>query len=65
MLDLDVIDDPARAAVALDPVKRRILAELAEPASAAALAGAVQFFENGKPDNYKVVIPLTGNGLKR
>lgn len=41
MLDLDVIDDPARAAVALDPVKRRILAELSEPASAAALAGRV------------------------
>lgn len=36
-----------------------------EMTSAAALAGAVQFFENGKPDNYKVVIPLTGNGLKR
>jgi DNA-binding transcriptional ArsR family regulator len=41
MLDLDVIDDPVRAAVALDPVKRRILAELSEPASAAALAGRV------------------------
>lgn len=41
MLDLDVIDDPARATVALDPVKRRILAELSEPASAAALAGRV------------------------
>ncbi|MFV0636621.1 pyridoxal-phosphate dependent enzyme [Mitsuokella sp. WILCCON 0060] len=36
-----------------------------EMTSAAALAGAEQFFENGKPDNYKVVIPLTGNGLKR
>ena len=33
--------------------------------SAAALAGAAQFFADGKPDNYKVVIPLTGNGLKR
>lgn len=41
MLDLDVIDDPARATVALDPVKRRILAELSEPASAASLAGRV------------------------
>lgn len=38
MLDVDVIDDPARAAVALDPVKRRILEALATPASAAALA---------------------------
>ena len=36
-----------------------------EMTSAAALAGAEQFFADGKPDNYKVVIPLTGNGLKR
>ena len=41
MLDLDVIDDPARAALALDPVKRRLLAELASPASAASLAARV------------------------
>jgi DNA-binding transcriptional ArsR family regulator len=41
MLDLDVIDDPARAAVALDPVKRRLLVELATPASAASLAARV------------------------
>ena len=41
MLDLDVIDDPARAALALDPVKRRLLAELATPASAASLAARV------------------------
>jgi DNA-binding transcriptional ArsR family regulator len=38
MLDVDVIDDPAAAAVALEPVRSRLLAELAEPASAAALA---------------------------
>ncbi len=36
-----------------------------ELTSAAALAGAEQYFEHGKPDNYKVVIPLTGSGLKR
>jgi DNA-binding transcriptional ArsR family regulator len=41
MLDLEVIDDPAAAAVALEPVRSRLLAELAEPASAAALAGRV------------------------
>lgn len=35
-----------------------------EISSAAALAGAKKFFKDGKPDNYKVVIPLTGNGLK-
>jgi DNA-binding transcriptional ArsR family regulator len=41
MLDLDVIDDPASAALALDPVKRRILAELSTPGSAASLAERV------------------------
>lgn len=38
MLDVQVIEDPAAAAVALDPVKGRLLSELSEPASAAALA---------------------------
>lgn len=38
MLDLDIIDDPASAALALDPIKRRLLAELSTPASAASLA---------------------------
>lgn len=38
MLDVAVIDDPAAAIVALDPVRSRLLAELAEPASAATLA---------------------------
>ena len=41
MLDVDVIEDPARAALALDPIKRRLLAELATPASAASLAARV------------------------
>lgn len=38
MDDVEVIDDPAAAAAALEPVRSRLLAELAEPASAAALA---------------------------
>jgi hypothetical protein len=38
MLDVDVIDDPATATVALEPVRSRLLAELTEPASAATLA---------------------------
>ncbi len=38
MLDVEVIDDPAAATVALDPVRSRLLSELAEPASAATLA---------------------------
>lgn len=39
MLDVEVIDDPAAAIVALDPIRSRILSELANPASAATLAG--------------------------
>jgi DNA-binding transcriptional ArsR family regulator len=38
MDDVEVIADPAAAAAALEPVRSRLLAELAEPASAAALA---------------------------
>jgi DNA-binding transcriptional ArsR family regulator len=38
MLEVEVIDDPAAAAVALDPIRSRILSELSEPASAATLA---------------------------
>lgn len=41
MSAVEVIEDPAAAAVALDPIRSRLLAELAEPASAAALAGRV------------------------
>jgi DNA-binding transcriptional ArsR family regulator len=41
MFDVQVIDDPAAAAVALEPLRSRLLAELAEPASAAALATRV------------------------
>jgi DNA-binding transcriptional ArsR family regulator len=41
VLDVEVIDDPAAAVVALDPVRARLLAELAEPASAAMLAERV------------------------
>jgi DNA-binding transcriptional ArsR family regulator len=41
MLDVRVIDDPAAATVALDPVRNRLLSELREPASAAALAHRV------------------------
>ncbi len=38
MNDIEVIEDAAVATVALDPVRSRLLAELARPASAAALA---------------------------
>jgi DNA-binding transcriptional ArsR family regulator len=38
MLDVEVIEEASAAAVALDPIRSRILAELAHPASAAGLA---------------------------
>jgi DNA-binding transcriptional ArsR family regulator len=41
MLDVEVIADPAAAVSALDPIRGRLLAELTEPASAAALASRV------------------------
>ena len=41
MLDVDVIDEPAAAAAALDPLRARLLAALAEPGSASTLAGQV------------------------
>ena len=41
MHDVEVIEDPAAAAVALDPVRARLLGALAEPASAASLAARV------------------------
>ncbi|MCI0630482.1 MAG: helix-turn-helix domain-containing protein [Phycisphaerales bacterium] len=41
MLDVRVIDDPAAATAVLDPMRSRLLSELREPASAAALAHRV------------------------
>ncbi len=41
MQNIQVIDDPAAATVALDPIRSRLLSELAAPASAATLAGRV------------------------
>ena len=41
MLHIQVIDDPAAAAVALEPMRSRLLSELAAPASAATLATRV------------------------
>lgn len=41
MLEVEVIDDPAAATVALEPTRSRLLSELAEPASAATLATRV------------------------
>ncbi len=41
MLDIQVIDDPAAATVALEPTRSRLLSELVAPASAATLATRV------------------------
>lgn len=41
MFDIQVIDDPATAAVAMEPTRSRILSELAEPASASTVATRV------------------------
>ena len=41
MLNVAVIDDPAAAEVMLDPIRARLLAQLAEPASATMLAARV------------------------
>ncbi|TDP97481.1 winged helix-turn-helix domain-containing protein [Labedaea rhizosphaerae] len=41
MLDVTVIEDPATAEVSLDPIRSRLLAELAEPGSASSLAARV------------------------
>src|SRR5882757_7105479 len=41
MFDVAVIEDPAAAEASLDPVRARLLAELAEPGSATMLAARV------------------------
>lgn len=41
MHELTVIDDPAAAGVSLDPIRARLLAELADPGSASSLAAKV------------------------
>src|SRR3954469_3975446 len=41
MLDVTVIDDPAAAEASLDPIRSRLLAELADPGSASTLAARV------------------------
>jgi len=41
MIDIHVIDDPSAATVALEPIRNRLLSELATPASAATLATRV------------------------
>jgi hypothetical protein len=42
MLDLEVIEDPSAAAIAVEPIKSKLLAALVEPASAATLAARLR-----------------------
>ena len=62
MFDVQVIDDPAAATVALEPTRGRLLSELAEPASAATLATRVGLTR--QKVNYHLNA-LEGHGLVR
>ncbi len=62
MLDIQVIDDPAAAAVALEPIRSRLLSQLATPASAATLAMRVGLAR--QKVNYHLHT-LEANGLVR
>jgi DNA-binding transcriptional ArsR family regulator len=62
MFDIQVIDDPAAATVALEPVRSRLLSELSEPASAATLATRVGLAR--QKVNYHLHA-LEGHGLVR
>lgn len=62
MLDIQVIDDPEAATVALEPTRSRLLSELAAPASAATLASRVGLTR--QKVNYHLNA-LEGHGLVR
>ncbi|MEZ5409518.1 MAG: helix-turn-helix domain-containing protein [Acidimicrobiales bacterium] len=62
MADIEVIAEPGKAAVALDPVRSRILAELAVPGSATTVAAAVG--ETRQKVNYHLRL-LEAHGLVR
>jgi len=62
MLDIEVIRDPATATVALEPMRSRLLSELAAPASAATLATRVGLAR--QKVNYHLN-KLEGHGLVR
>src|SRR5215510_799587 len=62
MLDVEVIEDPAAATVAMEPVRSRLLSELAAPASAATLATRVGLTR--QKVNYHLNA-LEGHGLVR
>ncbi|MBR3721595.1 MAG: pyridoxal-phosphate dependent enzyme [Selenomonadaceae bacterium] len=36
-----------------------------ETTAAAGMAGALEYFKGGKPDNYRIIVAITGHGLKR
>ena len=60
--DAIAVEDGAILTAAKALGERGIYAELT---AAAALAGARAFFTEGMPDNYRVIVPIPGSGLKR
>ena len=60
--DAIAVEDGAILTAAKALGERGIYAELT---AAAALAGARAFFAEGMPDNYRVIVPIPGSGLKR
>ncbi|MEM7480175.1 MAG: helix-turn-helix domain-containing protein [Acidobacteriota bacterium] len=62
MLDIEVIEEPTPAVVALDPIRSRLLSELRQPASAAMLAGRMGLAR--QKVNYHLR-KLEGHGLVR
>lgn len=62
MLDIQVIDDPTAATVALEPIRSRLLSHMATPASAATLATKVNLTR--QKVNYHLN-SLEANGLVR
>ena len=60
--DVVAVEDSEILKAAKTLNRRGIYAELT---AAAGLAGARAFFADGMPDNYRVIIPVPGSGLKR
>ncbi len=64
MLDIQVIDDPAAAAVALEPMRSRLLSELAVPASAASIIATADWPGSAEDQLYHLHA-LEAHGLVR
>src|SRR6185503_11918803 len=65
LADLEVIDDPAAAVVALDPIRARLLDELAAPGSAASLASRVGLARQKVNYHLRALEPVRPVGERR